>query len=169
MTLPPQQLGVCPLSPYRQSPAGWKQPPGWLGRNGCRCYSTVLQRGGVEHGGAVPTWARRLGERRGHRPVVSSGEPQVSGFSPFLLHVYLTRGRVAVSGVCVARGVMTGGCMGRGSWPPSTGERSPGEEGSIPMSECCRSAGPEVARTVWANLGSTHGSPGQGLSPRGTA
>lgn len=52
-----------------------------------------------------------------------------------------------------------------GSWPPSTGERNPGEEGSVPTSEFCHSAGPEVARTVWANPGSTHGSPGKGLSP----
>lgn len=102
---------------------------------------------------------------RSHRPAVSSDEPQVSGFGPCLLHVYLARGRVAVSGVCVATGVMIGGFMGWGSWPPSTGERNPGEEGSVPTSEFCHSAGPEVARTVWAKPGRRS----FGLSPKGTA
>ena len=75
------------------------------------CNASKLQGEQLEHRGTGPTWAGRRRE---------SEEPQGSGFSPFLLHVYPTRGRGAVCGVCVARGVVTGGLQSvqrRGSWP----------------------------------------------------
>lgn len=70
--------------------------------------------------GLQPTWDRAP---RGEEPQ-ACGEPQVSGFSPILLNIYPTGGRGAVTGMRVARGVVTGRFQGmhmalprRRSWP----------------------------------------------------
>lgn len=75
------------------------------------CISAVLQlehREHGEHAGATlglqgPRGADRYLRESSNKSVVSSGEPQVSGFRLILFNMYLT-GRVAVAGVCGKRG-----------------------------------------------------------------
>lgn len=76
------------------------------------CISTVLQWEHWEHGeqaGATlglqgPRGADRHLRGSSNNSVVSSGEPQVSGFHLILFNMYLTGRRVAVAEVCGKRG-----------------------------------------------------------------
>lgn len=105
--------------------------------------------------------------------MVSSGEPQVSGFSPILCNVCPTGGRVAVSGCVCGKRVRDRGFQGMHVTPSPGGEaglapcikdrEALGVEGG-PMSEFCHSAGPEIARTVWQTQGAFLAGQGRGLA-----
>lgn len=76
-------------------------------------FLMVLQREHLEHReqgwflrGSPGPACDKCRRERSHKPVVSSGESQVSGFSPILLNVCPAGGRVAVSG-------------GKLAWPPA--------------------------------------------------